>query len=235
VNEIRDLAFKIFREKYEPHQLAEAHHVLHSMWSYPTSIYSKNFDLDLNNFEDVHRRLNPNEVIDAKEITTILQSYRADQAVYQRGQDLVDVLLDESEITALYAIQDALRRYVSLRGIVIEVNPSSNLLIANMLDLRNHPILRLFPPEPKENSPPPVRIAIGSDDPITFSTCLIREYSLLYEAALNAGFHEQSVAKWLRNIQRTGMEARFTERWKPTAKDRAETLREQLERYLQRW
>ncbi len=56
---------------------------------------------------------------------------------------------------------------------------------------------------------------------------MIREYSLLYEAALNAGFQEQSVAKWLRNVQRTGMEA--VHGAMETTKDMAENLRKLLE------
>ncbi len=90
-------------------------------------------------------------------------------------------------------MQDALRRLVSVREVVVEVNPSSNLLIGNLLDLRNHPTLRLLPPEQVEGGPPPVRIAVGSDDPITFWTNLLREYSLLHTAALSAGYSVSSL------------------------------------------
>ncbi|MFW6221755.1 MAG: hypothetical protein ACOC4C_04745, partial [Fibrobacterota bacterium] len=133
----------------------------------------------------------------------------------------------------LEAVQDALRRLVSIRGIVAEVNPSSNLLIGNMLDLRNHPTLRLFPPEPQEGSPPPIRIAIGSDDPIIFCTHLIHEYTLLYNAALSAGYSENCVGKWLEEVRCTSMDARFTLPW-PEGADRADLLLNDLYDFLQR-
>jgi hypothetical protein len=40
--------------------------------------------------------------------------------------------LDGSEVEALSSVQNALRRGVSQRNIVVEVNPSSNLLIGDL-------------------------------------------------------------------------------------------------------
>ena len=110
------------------------------------------------------------------------------------------------------ATQNALRRAVGARGLVVEINPSSNLLIGDMLDLRNHPVLRLSPPEPVPGIPP-VPIAVGSDDPVTFSTHLLREYTLLHQAARAAGYSERTAHEWLESIRRTGMDARFTVAW----------------------
>lgn len=126
---------------------------------------------------------------------------------------LIDVPVRSDEVAALTAVQNALRRGIAQGGIVIEVNPSSNLLIGDLLDLRNHPILRLFPPIPDEDGPPPVAIAVGSDDPITFSTQLLREYTVLHQAACAAGYPEPVVREWLEAIRQTGMDARFTLAW----------------------
>jgi adenosine deaminase len=98
---------------------------------------------------------------------------------------------------------------------VVEVNPSSNLLIGDLLNLRNHPILRLFPPVPDERGIPPVAIAVGSDDPVTFNTQLMREYTLLHQTARAAGYSERVVHEWLDSIRCAGMDARFTESWTP--------------------
>jgi adenosine deaminase len=125
-----------------------------------------------------------------------------------------------------------LRRGISQNGIVVEVNPSSNLLIGDLLDLRNHPILRLSPPVPEPDGPPPIPIAIGSDDPLTFSTRLLHEYSLLHQAALAAGYPERTVQAWLESIRQTGMDARFTKAWLPSAKDKAKALERDLAKYL---
>jgi hypothetical protein len=188
----------------------------------------------LDGFDRGVRMLDPEHVRFHPDVSEILHHYREDEQVFLRGQEPVDIALDASEVSALYAVQNALRRGVGLRGLVVEVNPSSNLLIGDLLDLRNHPILRLFPPEQEEGAPPPVPIAVGSDDPITFSTWLLREYSLLHEAALSAGYPERVVIEWLERIRRTGLDARFTVAWLPTANAMAERLLRELDQYLQR-
>ncbi len=140
--------------------------------------------------------------------------------------------LRADEVESLNTVQHALRRGIAQRGIVIEVNPSSNLLIGDLLDLRNHPILRLNPPVPEPEGPPPVAIALGSDDPLTFSTELMREYTLLYQAACAAGYPERVVQEWLESIRRTGMDARFTLGWRPSAKKKTKELIRTMRTYL---
>jgi adenosine deaminase len=161
-----------------------------------------------------------------------MEDYFENESIFRRGQTLIDVTISRDEIAALTAVQNGLRRGIAQSGIVIEVNPSSNLLIGDLLDLRNHPILRLFPPVPEPGGPPPVMIALGSDDPLTFSTQLLREYTLLHEAASAAGYPERVVEDWLETIRRTGMDARFTRAWRPNAEKKTELLIRDLSRYL---
>ncbi|MBZ4420235.1 hypothetical protein [Myxococcus sp. RHSTA-1-4] len=230
-NLIRELSSNIFGRCYEPQVMAEAHHILHRLLSRPESRIGSQ-EGGLESLTRALHTLDPRHVRYPMEVREIIRAYREDEQTFKRGQELVDITLDASEIAALYAAQNALRRGVGLRNIVVEVNPSSNLLTGDMLDLRNHPILRLFPPERQEKEPPPVPIAVGSDDPMTFSTWLLHEYSLLFEAALTAGYPERVVHSWLENIQKMGMDARFTVAWLPTARKRADALLRELERYL---
>ena len=101
-----------------------------------------------------------------------------------------------------------------------------------MLDLRNHPILRLFPPIHEPESPPPVAIALGSDDPLTFSTQLLREYALLHQAVCSAGYPERVAHEWLETIRRTSMDARFTTTWRPSADTKVKELNKTICEYL---
>jgi hypothetical protein len=77
-----------------------------------------------------------------------------------------------------------------------------------------------------------VPIAVGADDPVTFSTFLMREYSLLYETARAAGYPERVVQEWLAAIQQTSMDARFTAPWMPTADAMTEDLLRELDDFL---
>lgn len=162
----------------------------------------------------------------------ILKGYLRNEDVFRRGQTLIDIPLRMDDVEALYAVQHALRRGISQRGIVVEVNPSSNLLIGDLLDLRNHPILRLNPPVHEPNAPPPVAIAVGSDDPLTFSTGLLHGYTLLHKAACAAGHPERVVHEWLDLIRRTGMDARFTLAWRPSANSKIKDLIKAMSDYL---
>ncbi|NOJ96217.1 hypothetical protein HMI51_25180 [Corallococcus coralloides] len=232
-NAIRELAANVFggRHGYEPPVLAETHHVLHRLMCQPEAHVEEG---TLDGFNHAVERLNDEEVRNLSRVRRLLRAYREDEQVFQRGQEPVDITLDDSELAALYAVQNALRRAVSMRQVVVEVNPSSNLLIGDMMDLRNHPILRLHPPEP-QGSVPPVPIAVSSDDPIVFSTWLMHEYELIFEAALTAGYPERCVTEWLDKIRRTGLDGRFTVAWLPRASTLAEELECKLHEYLHNW
>ena len=75
----------------------------------------------------------------------LLMRYLTDSEVFQRGQELewVDPI---NEGDSMASLQGLLRDQICDSGIVIEVNPSSNLLIANLGDLMSHPLWRLRPP-----------------------------------------------------------------------------------------
>ena len=231
-NMLRELSESVFGDCIAPHVMAEAHHVLHNLWCPPLAREEGGVGLDA--FSRTFRRLDWSRVLNAEQVRALLIAYREDERVFQRGQQLVDIPLDASEVEALRAVQDAMRRHVGARGTVVEVNPSSNLLIGNLLDLRNHPILRLNPPIAEDGVPPPVPIAVGADDPVTFSTFLLREYSLLHEAARSAGYSERVVHEWLSNIRQTSMDSRFTAPWRPNALHMADELLEALARFARR-
>lgn len=242
LNQVRDLSHQVFGAPgYRVQELAEAHHLLHRFLVPPyqaAPAVDGGYRTFFNAARNIRRRRFFEDGPDSVKIQSplkvgrLLEDYLGDEAVFRRGQKLIDVPICRDEVAALTAVQYALRRGIGQNGIVIEVNPSSNLLIGDLLDLRNHPILRLFPPLPEEGGPPPVAIALGSDDPLTFSTQLLREYTLLHQAACAAGYPERAVQDWLESIRRTGMDARFTKAWRPNALKQADRLIRDLRGYL---
>lgn len=236
LNQVRDLSERIFGiNDYRMENLAETHHMLHR-FLVPPYVSAPVIDIGFNTFVNAAKAIKTRgihpEVRSPDEVADILEKYLDNEAIFRRGQQLIDVPIRSDEVAALYAVQYALRRGIAQNGIVVEVNPSSNLLIGDLLDLRNHPILRLFPPVFDADGPPPVLIALGSDDPLTFSTQLLREYTLLHEAACAAGYPERAIQDWLETIRRTGMDARFTKAWRPSAKKKAKILEDELSKYL---
>ncbi|MDD5037300.1 MAG: hypothetical protein PHE55_21445 [Methylococcaceae bacterium] len=237
VNQVRDLSERVFgKRSYRLEELAEAHHLLHRFLVPPHLLkpaVEGGFDTFLSAARDIKTLSRQQGLVHSPQrVGKLLETYLDDESCFRRGQQLIDVPIRRNEVAALMEVQNALRRGIGQNGIVIEVNPSSNLLIGDLLDLRNHPILRLFPPVPDPNGPPPVAIALGSDDPLTFSTQLLREYTLLHQAACAAGYPERAVQGWLETIRQTGMDARFTRAWRPSAAEKANSLADELSQYL---
>ena len=238
VNQIRALSELVYgTSRYTVEHLAEAHHLLHRFLVPPFAsepLVNGGFDTFRQGIENIRHWKNHGErqIHAPHQVSNILEAYLDHEACFQRGQNLIDIPIRADEIAALKAVQYAIRRGVAQSGIVVEVNPSSNLLIGDLLDLRNHPILRLRPPVAEPDDPPAIAIALGSDDPLTFSTQLLREYTLLHEAASAAGYPEKAVYEWLESIRHTSMDARFTSAWRPNAIEKTERLIDDLSEYL---
>ena len=151
----------------------------------------------------------PREVGDRSRM--LLREYLRSTEVWRAGRVLETVILRElpHELDALRTLQDALRREVGTRGLTVEVNPSSNLLIGDLGRIDEHPIWRLRPVR-RIDDVPPLSVCIGSDDPLTFATTLPHEYQLLFDTiVLSGGSHEEALS-WLEHARAAGMRARFT-------------------------
>ncbi len=239
MNQIRSLSELVYgTTRYTVEQLAEAHHILHRFLVPPftsSPAVEGHFDTFRHCADNIRtwRDHNDRQILAPHQVSKILKSYLDDEKCFRRGQTLIDIPIRGGEVVALQAIQYAMRSGIAQSGIVVEVNPSSNLLIGDLLDLRNHPILRLRPPVPDPDAPPAIAIAIGSDDPLTFSTQLLREYTLLHQAACAAGYPEKAVYEWLESIRHTSMDARFTRAWRPNALEKVKELIMVLSEYLQ--
>lgn len=139
----------------------------------------------------------------------ILYRWLTNREVFRRSQELVPVDV-QREVPLIAALQAHVRRRIDKRGIAVEINPSSNLLIGHLGDLTAHPLWRLCPPPGVNIDAPPVRVCIGSDDPITFATSLPEEYQLLADALIEAGVSGPDTDAWLTAARQNGLTSRFT-------------------------
>jgi hypothetical protein len=132
-----------------------------------------------------------------------------DSALFRRAQEL-ETIHAEREIPLVAALQAHVRKMMGARGIAVEINPSSNLLIGHLGDLNSHPLWRLCPPAGVVSDAPNVRVCIGSDDPITFATSLPEEFQLLADALTGAGVAGPDVDAWLEAARQCGLTTKFT-------------------------
>lgn len=139
----------------------------------------------------------------------LVHRYLTEKGIFERGHKTIWVDT-ASEAEALETLQGWVRHSIAQRGVVIEINPTSNLLIGNLGDLSNHPLWRLRPPIENPRIKSSIKFCIGSDDPITFATSLPQEYMLLYDSLILTGVDADRAEAWIDQARKTGLNHRFT-------------------------
>lgn len=199
--EICRLGATIFGQAVTPHQLSQWWLLLHDA----KALRCVGFPDGPVRLDDQWPRAHESE----RHVLRLLHAWLTSPAVFRRSQELE--LVDTSkDVGQLQALQDQLRQSIADRGLVVEVNPSSNLLIGHLVDLTAHPLWRITPPAGAANGAAPIRVAIGSDDPITFATTLPEEYQLVADALSSAGVSAPDVDHWIEAARRCGLLSRFT-------------------------
>ena len=105
------------------------------------------------------------------------------------GKETCIIRVSEEYIRLTRQLQDAMMREVNSKKLIIETNPSSNVLIGTFKDYCLHPIFRfnnrkLLPHLDSTGGPDKVQlnVCVNTDDLGVFDTNLEFEYALLYEA-----------------------------------------------------
>lgn len=187
--EIRDISYEVFGDKPPtPQELVRLRDDLGDSqlfeWSLPRPLFS---------LQEARARLK--------------HRYLTDGEIYAREMQPVHIDVSQSGI-GLAKIQEYLLKKIARRGITIEVNPTSNLLVGGFGDLKSHPLWRLKPPGAKGGLRVP--ICIGSDDPVLLSSSLCDEYQRIADAMHRAGVIEEDIIQWIECARETGLNRRFT-------------------------
>jgi hypothetical protein len=146
----------------------------------------------------------------SNERSALLLRYLTDSRTFRAGRRTVWVN-PAGEVDALQRVGASLCAEVGRRGLAVEINPTSNLLIGDLGDLAGHPLWRLNSPASADTGPR-LAVTVGSDDPLVFNSTLPMEYQLLFDALVLAGLSDTEALVWLDGVRRTGLERRFTTR-----------------------
>lgn len=140
----------------------------------------------------------------------LLMRYLCDTGVFLRGQQAIEVPITADDVAFITVAQGWLRRELAAIEITVESNPSSNLLIGDMVALEYHPALRLQPLDPNAEGAR-VLLSINTDNPITFATRLADEFAYVYFALLrNRATTSSQALAWLEQRRSDGWLSRFT-------------------------
>lgn len=140
----------------------------------------------------------------------IYWKYHYDPQVRNKGNQITEQALENSDIDIIASIQEKMREEIAKKKIAIETNPTSNLRITDLDRYSKHPVLRFYNRDLVPNSTSyQINVSINTDDQGVFATSLEKEYTLL-ACALEKKRNEdglptysaKDIYKWLDNIRK---------------------------------
>jgi adenosine deaminase len=142
-------------------------------------------------------------------------------ALYSRGsENYIEIRVNENLIDRYQKIQAFMKEKVSRLGIVVEVNPTSNLSIGNFPSFSDYYAFNLSSPS-KET----IILTINTDDPIVFNTSLASEFAIVYNMALEKDPQGTLPAlRWIDQIRENGLRYSFIKDSQYTASEVKEAL-----------
>jgi adenosine deaminase len=105
-------------------------------------------------------------------------------------------------------VRDFTVKKLSARGIVMEVNPSSNIAIGEIEDMTSHPVFRVGQPL-NEDEDTRIQLNVNSDDPSVFNTNVVNEIAYLYYARKDQNVSTESALKWADELRLNGINSSF--------------------------
>ena len=159
-----------------------------------------------------------------EKVAALYSAYHYSYYVRKNGEKLITIEIPHHMIRGIYAVQNAMMRNIAQKGIFIETNPSSNVLIAGMEGYQEHPITRFFnkgldSDQNVKEECYQINTSINIDDMGVFRTSPYSEYSLMAKALEsmedmdgNPVYRKDRVYDWLDMIRRMGNEQRFNKK-----------------------
>ena len=147
--------------------------------------------------------------------------YQFHDQVKKDGMRKIKVDLTMEYILAVKEVQKYMRYGIAQRGISIETNPTSNVMIGSFRKYEEHPILTFFNrglpvSDQEEQDCAQLQVSVNTDDCGVFYTDLEMEYALLaqsVEKITDGGdaprFKKYDIYNWLDNIRVMGNEQSF--------------------------
>lgn len=122
-------------------------------------------------------------------------------------------------------LQKMLCQKLSRNGIIVEVNPSSNVAIGEVDKITDHQIYKLNRPGGEDN----VMVCINSDDPMVFHTNVSNELAYIYYGMLTSDVSRETALRWIDGIRECGIQSSFLQ-----GEDTAQQIYDKLEIMLER-
>ena len=140
--------------------------------------------------------------------------YLLNTTIYSRGNEPEHFVITAEYAKLVQAVQLKLRKEIEGKKIVIESNPTSNVLISNIKGYDEHPMFVLRRPDSHTGSQ--FGIGLGTDDKGILATSIYNEYALIGAAMKEKKqykgqmWDDSSIETYLKGIAGASMKHRFT-------------------------
>lgn len=155
------------------------------------------------------------------DISLLYYMYHYNQKVRDSGSRIQEFPVGKYYVKAVSEIQKALQKEIADRGIAIETNPSSNILIGTFRKYEKHPIIHFYNrglvhSMEQLQECPQIPVSVNTDDQGVFNTSLENEYALLARAMESVTdqygkpiYNKCDIYDWLDQIRCMGNEQSF--------------------------
>ena len=152
-----------------------------------------------------------------KKCTRLYSLYHYNEKIKRRGKEIVESKIDYELIHVVSKIQECMQKELAEKGLCIETNPSSNVLISTFGRYDGHPVVKWFN-KGLTNDPellrkcPQIDVTINTDDQAVFGTSLENEYALMAIALEKVKdtngkpvYNINMIYDWLNHIREQGI------------------------------
>lgn len=121
----------------------------------------------------------------------------------------IHIKIAEQEVSIMQTVQDLVKREMSRKGIVVEVNPSSNTVIADLDTIKENQVYGIHHYQYHLEN---LITCINSDDPSIFNTNVSNELGYIYFGMLERDINREAALHWIDKLRSNGMMASFIRR-----------------------
>ncbi len=156
--------------------------------------------------ENLCRKLRAQERIDWN--PSLLAAARHCKIFVGKMERPIHCEVTEQDLLIIEELQEIMKRKLGRKGIVVEVNPSSNTAIADLEVLEDSQFYQMNQMNGDQN----VIVCINSDDPAVFNTNVSNELAYIYYGMLEKGISREMALLWIERVQKNGMNSSFIRR-----------------------
>ncbi len=123
-----------------------------------------------------------------------------------RMNEPIHIRIEEQEFKIIKVVQDIVKKDINAKGIIIEINPSSNVVIGDIDTMKENQVYSINNYGYKFDN---VMVCINSDDPAIFNTNAANELGYIYFGMLERDSNRENALHWVDKLRENGMLASF--------------------------